>query len=159
MTEIKCNICGIKKPATKDYFGHTPNGNLRSQCRECKKAYSKKYGAANKESQIARNGLRAERGGHTALGDQQMMTMLSNQKGLCFCCGEKITSYKDTELDHAIPIALGGANKIENLYLAHPQCNKEKHAKTLQQHWEWRENIGLQVSNKPLLIELIKRKI
>ena len=160
MSDTKvCNICKITKPATKNYFGHTPNGSLRNQCRECKKAYSKRYDAVNKISQTARNELRLERGGHMKLNDQQCMALLSNQKGLCLCCGEKILSYKDSELDHGIPIAQGGANKIENLYLAHPQCNTEKHAKTLEEHWAWRERIGLELANKPLLIQLLSNLI
>lgn len=155
MTEMKkCSNCGIDKPVNKDFFGHTPNGNFRNECRECKKNYSKKYGAANRDSQRTRNDVRVERGGHIHLNDQQKMTLYTKQKGLCLCCGEKLPNYRNTEIDHANPIARGGANSEENLYLAHTQCNKEKHAKSLEEHWAWRELRGLLVHNKSLLIQL-----
>jgi hypothetical protein len=34
-----------------------------------------------------------------------------------------------------------------HLMLAHAQCNKEKHNKTLAEHWEWRVNCGLDREN------------
>jgi hypothetical protein len=32
---------------------------------------------------------------------------------------------------------------MANLFLAHPQCNAEKHKKTLDEHWAWRTKVGL----------------
>lgn len=158
MSETKmCNLCNLVKPANEEFFGHTPNGNLKNQCRVCKRKYAKEYGAAKKAEQAARNILRAERGGHFSLNEQQKMALYSYQKGLCLCCGGKLDSYKKTEVDHGIPIVQGGANEIGNLYLAHPSCNQAKHGKTLEEHWARRELIGNQIPNKTLLMQIMAR--
>lgn len=151
----QCKDCKRELPATKDYFGHTPNGNLRNQCRDCKKLYEKKYGKAHKDEQANRGEIRSERGGHLQLTQQEKWTLFTKQKGLCLCCGEKINKTDETEVDHLIPIAQGGANSIANLNLAHKQCNKEKHAKTLAEHWQWRKQRGLSVSNHSVLQEIL----
>lgn len=31
--------------------------------------------------------------------------------------------------------------------LAHAQCNRGKHNKTLVEHWEWRVRVGLDIEN------------
>jgi hypothetical protein len=36
----------------------------------------------------------------------------------------------------------GGAHDASNFMLAHKQCNKEKHNKTLWEHWDWRYSRG-----------------
>lgn len=42
--------------------------------------------------------------------------------GKCALCGRKI-SYKDMTLDHVIPLALGGADEVENLQSCCAVCN------------------------------------
>ena len=59
------------------------------------------------------------------------------------CCGKKITDVVHAEIDHATPVAKGGSHDPANLFLAHPQCNAEKHNKTLDEHWAWRKKVGL----------------
>ena len=158
MSETKiCKDCKLVKPANEEFFGHMPNGNLRNQCRVCKRQYDKEYGAANKAERVARSLLREERGGSFKLNNQQKMALYTYQKGLCLCCGEKLESYNKTEVDHGIPIVQGGANEIGNLYLTHSLCNQAKHGKTLEEHWARRELIGNKTPNIALLMQIMAR--
>jgi 5-methylcytosine-specific restriction endonuclease McrA len=49
------------------------------------------------------------------------------QKGRCACCGEKLGVKYD--LDHIVPLALGGSNEDNNIQLLRPRCNAKKSAK------------------------------
>lgn len=49
------------------------------------------------------------------------------QKGMCACCGASLGD--DYQLDHIIPIALGGANEDWNIQLLTKKCNSSKRAK------------------------------
>jgi hypothetical protein len=46
-----------------------------------------------------------------------------------------------------VPLIKGGSDDKSNLLLAHARCNKEKHNKTLPEHWEWRVRHGLDPEN------------
>lgn len=48
------------------------------------------------------------------------------QKGKCACCG--VALGKNYQLDHIVPVALGGANIDSNAQLLTERCNKQKHA-------------------------------
>ena len=43
----------------------------------------------------------------------------------------------DAQVDHAIPVARGGNNDMENLDLICPRCNQEKDAKTPEEYIAW----------------------
>ena len=49
--------------------------------------------------------------------------ILIQQSGRCFYCGNPLYKY---QVDHVIPIVLGGSNSPDNLVLACPHCNKSK---------------------------------
>lgn len=51
----------------------------------------------------------------------------------CAYCGSPFVD--DMELDHIIPVSLGGSDDIENLAAACPRCNREKAAMTPSE-WE-----------------------
>jgi 5-methylcytosine-specific restriction endonuclease McrA len=50
--------------------------------------------------------------------------LFGKQKGRCFYCLKKLPA--DYHIDHFIPRARGGGNRIENLRLACPDCNIAK---------------------------------
>ena len=53
--------------------------------------------------------------------------LMALQNGKCACCGVKLNgSY---ELDHIMPIALGGSNSDDNVQLLRVSCNRKKGAK------------------------------
>lgn len=138
-----CSGCGLVKARTREFFGSTPSGGLRLRCRLCVRAYCKQYGESHRGAQAARNTKRAERGGHINLDASTRVAMWRRQKHLCLCCGERIEDARLAKVDHAVPVAKGGTHEQSNLFLAHPQCNAEKHAKTLDEHWAWRAKVGL----------------
>lgn len=131
------------KARTREFFGSTPSGGLRLRYRLCVRAYCKQYGESHPGAQAARNTKRAERGGDINLDASTRAAMWRRQKHLCLCCGERIEDARFAEVDHAVPVAKGGTHEQSNLFLAHPQCNAEKHAKTLDEHWAWRAKVGL----------------
>ena len=49
------------------------------------------------------------------------------QRGMCACCGERLG--RDFQLDHIVPVALGGAHADINIQLLLPKCNRQKSAK------------------------------
>lgn len=49
----------------------------------------------------------------------------NNADERCYLCGRKIT-YKDMSLDHVIPLAMGGADEVENLTCTCFTCNQFK---------------------------------
>jgi hypothetical protein len=48
------------------------------------------------------------------------------QRGKCPCCGMHLG--KNYQLDHKMPLALGGSNEDWNMQLLRKKCNLEKHA-------------------------------
>lgn len=136
-----CTKCGKEKPADDCNFGHTPSGNLRGECRACVNARQKSPAA--RVLHRARASQRRERGGadlDLSLSDRRRL--LERQGGRCPCCAQPIIDLIASEPDHVVPLARGGTNAESNLMMTHAQCNREKHAKTLEEHWDWRYKNG-----------------
>jgi 5-methylcytosine-specific restriction endonuclease McrA len=110
---------------------------------------SASYERNNKDARRVRDEKRASAGreARIAFDDGTKRTLLKKQAGVCPCCFEPISSIAIAEVDHAIPLAKGGVHSASNFILAHAQCNKEKHNKTLAEHWEWRVRVGLDSEN------------
>lgn len=138
----RCKKCGELKPATRDHFGSTPSGNLRGTCRPCMAANTKKH-SQTAGNDAARWAARKERSSGFKLSDAQRRDLWSRQDGNCPCCFQALPSMWDAEMDHVTPVARGGRDDISNVMLTHAQCNREKHNKTLDEHWDWRVKVGL----------------
>lgn len=145
----KCTRCGETKLATREFFGSTPSGGLRGRCRTCMNRTSAEYERNNKEGRRKRDAKRAsvDPDARAGFDESTKRALLKRQAGLCPCCFQPITSISLAEVDHATPLAKGGKHHPSNLMLAHAQCNKEKHNKTLAEHWEWRVRVGLDIEN------------
>jgi 5-methylcytosine-specific restriction endonuclease McrA len=105
---------------------------------------SAEYEKKNKDGRRQRDAKRANRVGF----DESTKRMLLNrQAGRCPCCFQPITAIGNAEIDHATPLAKGGRHHPSNFIVAHAQCNREKHNKTLAEHWEWRVRVGLDEEN------------
>lgn len=144
-----CVRCGESKPASRDFFGSTPSGGLRGYCRTCMNKASREYESRNKAGRRTRDAKRARAGDGTraAFDDATKRDLYRRQSGLCPCCGKPIESAPSGEVDHMVPLARGGAHHPKNFILAHRKCNKEKHNKTLVEHWDWRVKVGLDDEN------------
>jgi len=56
----------------------------------------------------------------------KVATLLKKQKGKCTHCGQYFTTEDVMEVDHIIPKAKGGKNKMNNYQLLHGHCHDEK---------------------------------
>jgi len=144
-----CTRCGEKKPATREFFGSTPSGGLRGYCRLCMNKASRVYEANNKQGRRERDARRAQAGPGARVGFDLAIKkdLFAKQGGLCPCCIKPIANPAQGEVDHMIPLSRGGKHDPKNFILTHKQCNKEKHNKTLSEHWEWRVEKGLDLEN------------
>lgn len=53
------------------------------------------------------------------------------QEGRCGICGEPLAA-QEAELDHIVPVFLGGNDDLQNLQAAHQDCNRSKGGKLFQ---------------------------
>lgn len=144
-----CTRCGESKPATRAFFGSTPSGGLKGFCRTCMNKASAQYEANNPQARLQRDAKRAGLSGGTrqSFDIDTKRTLFEKQGGICPCCFQSLDRADLCEVDHATPLTKGGRDHSSNLLLAHAQCNKEKHNKTLREHWEWRMRVGLDSEN------------
>ena len=88
-----------------------------------------RYASANKEyMQIKAHKRRAaqrKNGGSLSRGITEKLYKL--QRGMCACCGEPLGD--DYNIDHIIPLALGGSNSDVNVQLLKAKCNRKKSSK------------------------------
>ncbi|WGR70185.1 MULTISPECIES: HNH endonuclease signature motif containing protein [unclassified Bradyrhizobium] len=110
---------------------------------------STEYEAKNKDARRERDAKRARAVGgiRRSFDAKTKQDLFAKQNGHCACCFKLIESPASGEVDHVVPLERGGRDEGDNLLLAHAQCNKEKHNKTLHEHWEWRVRVGLDTEN------------
>ena len=118
----------VANKAHQDIYGAawyaTHRVSINAQRRAKYAANPRKY-----ENFTARNNLRRARklaasGSHTAM---DIKTLFSLQRGKCAVCREGIKGC--FQVDHILPLKLGGSNGKENLQILCPQCNKSKYTK------------------------------
>jgi len=76
-------------------------------------------------NQHNRNARKRKAGGHLSSG--LAGRLLIAQRGLCACCGASLAAGYD--LDHIMPVRLGGENVDSNIQLLTPRCNRRKGGK------------------------------
>lgn len=68
--------------------------------------------------------IRGSEGNHTAA---DVLRLFEAQRRMCAICACSIEH--KYEVDHIMPLALGGSNGVENIQLLCPNCNRHKSAK------------------------------
>lgn len=58
----------------------------------------------------------------------QRLSLFDKHGGRCHLCKGKITVREKWDLDHVIPLAIGGADDLANLAPAHDTCHRTKTA-------------------------------
>lgn len=140
-----CKKCGKSKPATDDYFNILPSGNFRGTCKSCMAKNTKKHYDKNpkktKERAKEYKSQKAESGGeYTDLDVERIRRSLHDR---CFYCDVELNG--KGEIDHKIPVSLGGTNSPDNLTLSCTKCNRDKHNKTAIEFLEYRKKMKLKV--------------
>lgn len=66
--------------------------------------------------------------------------LVRNQNGMCGICHKALPkTFRYVDVDHIVPVSLGGTSELENLQATHKFCNQSKH-----------DNIGAGVAPKLL---------
>jgi 5-methylcytosine-specific restriction endonuclease McrA len=125
-----------QREKTAAYFKAHPerlkanNAKRRREKAEQTKAYQKEWFAKNKERRIVYQQNRRKRalaaGGRLSHGIRAKLMVL--QRGMCACCKCDL-SKTEMNLDHVMPLALGGTNSDENVQLLCRTCNNQKYCK------------------------------
>ncbi len=153
-TSKSCTKCGVVHPATREFFGSTPKGNLRGACRTCVRKKNKQYATDNPESVRRRAVDRHQRVEGFKPTDEMKQSLFHQQSGCCGLCGEAMdeASVLDPsvlQVEHLTPAVRGGTNDEANLVLAHRKCNQEKAGKTMNEYLAWRQKVGLPMPQLP----------
>lgn len=72
----------------------------------------------------------------TKEGLQVKASILRHQLGLCYHCRCPL-SIRETELDHLIPLSLGGPSDTSNLYASCKKCNRGKGSSLPPSKLDW----------------------
>ena len=61
------------------------------------------------------------------LTDRQRAKIFMDAGGVCHCCGEKIGEFEAWDVEHVIPLSMGGDDDFHNMRPAHRRkCHPEK---------------------------------
>ncbi len=141
-----CINCHRVFPLTREFFGQTPNGNFRNQCRECKRAYNAEWARRNpdliQEKWTRQNAKRAAAGPRWTQHDEVIIRAQTDDT--CTYCGVKLNG--GGEIDHILSLESGGDNRRSNLTPVCLPCNRAKGARNGFEFIEWRIERGLKCS-------------
>lgn len=96
-----------------------------TRIKETKRLWIKSNPDAVRRMNNIRRARKSSSGGNLSSGITQKLFSL--QRGRCACCGLLLGDKYD--LDHIMPLALGGSNTDDNVQLLRQRCNRQKHAK------------------------------
>jgi len=137
-TTKTCSKCRKAFPATREFFSHySRNGKLKPNCRECERARVKAWRKSNPEKANAGYQRRLKKLSGWSPTPEQKVELYWKANGHCRYCG--VALGVDAQVDHAVPVARGGSNDIENLDLICPRCNQEKDSKTPKEYIAWNQ--------------------
>ena len=104
----------------------------RSQRRvEARQDYRVQWFAEHPGARARWNATRKRRVGSASnVGKDARRICWIRQMGECGLCG---TGMGVTEFDHIIPLCKGGPHSLENVHLVHPECNRAKGRKRIEE--------------------------
>lgn len=89
-----------------------------------------------------------------SISKKERMELFNDRKGICHICGNKIYAGQDWEVEHIIPMALGGDDRGKNLDLAHIECHRGKtksdFTRIAKAKRQAARHIGKKISRNPL---------
>ena len=123
-----CARCKQWKDADAFYLYKRNKSGLTSYCKVCNREVTTEYIKTDKGKELMRfsqSKARAKAMGG-AVGVLPSLSILwERQDGKCAYCDLPLPDR--FELDHVIPIAMGGSHTEENVVLACKPCNRQKH--------------------------------
>lgn len=159
----KCTTCFQAFPATSDYFSFSNRkvdgtANLRGTCKKCMAENTARHSKERPDLVAARAERRrafadAAQGTYTA-GD--IAEIRKNLNDECYYCGTYLAGGGD--VDHMLPLSKGGTNWPANLTLACKTCNLDKHAKSAEAFFVWRQERNLPVRLRSLRPAVVRNK-
>lgn len=129
--ETRCNECG--RDRAREYA-------RRDDVRERRRVYMADYWKRNPERRRAnlakedpgrvrqRCALKRARRRAARVEDVHPLIVLELDDGVCGICGKDVDPFA-FDMDHIVPLALGGEHRYANVQPAHPLCNRQKGAK------------------------------
>lgn len=150
MNKKKCTGCLVEKLLGEFYKDRTRKDGYRSRCKVCIGTYNTAYYIENStkitettklnrtingrgtQSTYAKLAARERTSRWRArdLGVKfekiDFMEIIKTHKMVCNICSLEITSLSELELDHVIPLSLGGSHTASNVRPAHNKCNWRK---------------------------------
>lgn len=116
----------------------------RDSNREKINASVAEYRHSNPDKILERNRRRRARlaGNRSfAVTQRDIQRLVERHDGRCVYCHEKFNESSPMNLDHVIPVALGGGHGIGNLVPACESCNCSKGAKLLIEWLNWKRKV------------------
>jgi len=111
---------------------NSQNGHLRvalyEKNREVELERSRVWAKENPERRQANEAKRRAAKKATSVEYIHPLVVLEIHDGVCGICDQDVDPFC-FEIDHRIPLALGGPHIYENVQPAHPRCNRSKGAK------------------------------
>ena len=82
--------------------------------------------------------------GHMGHSPERLDQIFRRTDGQCHICGGRLVFSRygqltGWEVEHSIPVSLGGSDRLCNLYAAHVECNRLKGIRTTRTARSWHE--------------------
>lgn len=131
-TRLGANQWRVKNPEkARDYAKQWAEDNAEKVDESRKKWAANNPEAVRSNSRARRARRCGAEGFHKA---NEIAAILKRQKHKCAECGVSVRDKGSAEVDHIMPLALGGSNWPSNLQILCVKCNRKKGAKHPLQH-------------------------
>ena len=124
LESVTCSVCGAAAP-NSPHVKESKAGRRRVTCERC--YFIKKV--ANPLARYHQQRAALMYGEEGKWSGEQWADLVQRYEGKCVCCGSKAGEGNPLTPDHVVPLAMGGANTIENLQPLCWRCNTVKGAR------------------------------
>lgn len=143
-----CIACGKDKPVDDSYFGFgfKTTGIPKARCKACYRERAANHHSNNLEQGRARSQYHRDKRNlyvEGVISEEEKNRLRKLQRNKCAYCGQGLGT--DGELDHYIPVELGGSNDITNRVWACQTCNRNKGRKMPEEFLRAKKRYGVSV--------------
>jgi len=159
-----CSKCGLELSITEFHKDSKGKYGVRKECKQCTSIRHKKYSRDKYKIWQARHEIegaiiywkrRASKmndkifkryGIEEKICGEDLHNKFSSIN-FCFYCGE-IIKHNNCNIEHIIPLSIGGANNINNVVFSCGRCNRTKGNKTDIEFFQYIKKIYLKLKEK-----------